>query len=42
MAKKNRASGTITQGFARKVPKARPSSPKVVPSPPNMVAMPTT
>ena len=42
IAKKNSASGTITQGLARKVPNARPRRPKVVPSVPNMVAIPTT
>ena len=42
MAKKNSARGTTTQGLAKKVPKALPSSAKVVPSVPNMVAIPAT
>ena len=32
MATKNSASGTITHGLARNVPKALPSSAKIVPS----------
>ena len=32
----------MTQGFARNVPKARPRSPKVVPSAPNIAAIPAT
>ncbi len=42
MAKKKSASGTTTQGLAKKVPNALPSSAKVVPSVPNMVAIPAT
>src|SRR5579872_1653175 len=42
MATKNSASGTITQGLARNVPNALPSSANTVPSVPNMAAMPAT
>ena len=42
MAAKNSASGTITQGLPRKLPNALPTRAKVVPSVPNMAAMPAT
>jgi hypothetical protein len=42
IAKKNKAKGTITKGLPRKVPKAFPSSAKVVPRVPNMTAIPAT
>ena len=42
MAAKNRASGTMTQGFARNVPNAFPSRAKIVPKVPNIAAMPAT
>ena len=42
MATNKRASGTTTQGLARKVPKALPKSANTVPRVPNMTAMPAT
>ena len=42
MATNSSASGTTTQGFDRKVPKARPTSANTVPSVPNITAMPAT
>jgi hypothetical protein len=42
MAKKKSASGNTTKGLAKNVPKALPSSAKVVPRVPNMTAMPAT
>ena len=43
IAAKNSASGTTTHGLPRNAPKALlPGSPKIVPSAPNMTAMPAT
>ena len=42
IATNSSASGTTTQGLARNVPNALPTSAKIVPSVPNITAMPAT